>query len=152
MRALNRRTIAVVVLCAVAIVTATAAAHAGTTATTSGEPVPNGHAQAGGSGGALRLTAAPPPGYPMTGIDVSNHQGVINWTSVGAAGAKFSYAKATEGVRFVDGYFDANNQGARTNGLFAGAYHFALPDRSTGRVQADYFLDHAQYVGDGRTL
>jgi len=150
MRALNRR--AVAVLCAIATVTAAAAAHAGTTATTNGEPVPNGHAQAGGSGGGLVLTATPPPGYPVTGIDVSNHQGVIDWTSVAAAGAKFTYAKATEGVRFVDGYFDANNRGAKANGLFAGAYHFALPARSTGRAQADYFLDHAQYISDGRTL
>jgi hypothetical protein len=33
-----------------------------------------------------------------------------------------------------------------------GAYHFALPDRSSGAAQADYLLAHARYAHDGRTL
>ncbi|MFI5593372.1 GH25 family lysozyme [Amycolatopsis sp. NPDC051758] len=88
----------------------------------------------------------------MTGIDVSNHQGTINWANVAAGGAKFAYAKVTEGVNFTDAYFAANYGGAKANGLYAGAYHFARPDRSSGQAQADYFLDRAKYTADGRTL
>ena len=97
-------------------------------------------------------SAAAPPGYTVTGIDVSNHQGTINWSNVAAGGAKFAYAKATEGVYFVDPYYNINYDGAKNNGLYVGAYHYARPDHTGGRAQADYFLDHARYVKDGRTL
>ena len=33
-----------------------------------------------------------------------------------------------------------------------GGYHFARPDRSSGKAQADYFLDNVDYVADGKTL
>jgi GH25 family lysozyme M1 (1,4-beta-N-acetylmuramidase) len=97
-------------------------------------------------------TATAPAGYPVTGIDVSSFQGQIDWASVRAAGAQFSYAKATEGLSYVDPTFTANYQGAKGNGLYAGAYHYGRPDLSGGVAQADYFIDHAQYAADGRTL
>jgi GH25 family lysozyme M1 (1,4-beta-N-acetylmuramidase) len=98
------------------------------------------------------IAPAVPPNYPITGVDVSNHQGTIAWNAVAASGQRFAYAKATEGVHFVDPYFAANYLNAKANNLFIGAYHYARPDRSTGRAQADYFLDRAQYRNDGRTL
>ena len=115
-------------------------------------PVPNGHAHAGTTGGGGPMLAAAPGGYPIGGIDVSNHQGTIDWSRVAAAGARFAYAKATEGVYYTDPYFNANLHGAKDHGIYAGAYHFARPDTSSGRAQADYFLDRAQYINDGRTL
>ncbi len=111
----------------------------------------NGSAHAGATGSGPVLAGAP-PGYSVTGIDVSNHQGTINWASVAAGGAKFMYAKASEGVTYTDPYFTGNYAGAKANGIYAGAYHYARPDRGTGRAQADYFLDRAQYTRDGRTL
>jgi GH25 family lysozyme M1 (1,4-beta-N-acetylmuramidase) len=95
---------------------------------------------------------AAPAGYSITGIDVSHYQTSINWASVAGAGAKFAYAKATEGVSIVDATFSANYNGAKGSGLLAGAYHYARPDQSGGRTQADYFLDRAQWANDGRTL
>jgi GH25 family lysozyme M1 (1,4-beta-N-acetylmuramidase) len=97
-------------------------------------------------------TEAAPNGYPVRGIDVSHYQHIIDWTDVARGGAIFSYAKATEGTHFVDRRFEAHNAGAKRNGLYVGAYHFGRPDRSSGRAQADYFLDRAQYTNDGRTL
>jgi len=34
----------------------------------------------------------------LQGIDVSNHQGTINWTTVAFQGVAFAYIKATEGT------------------------------------------------------
>ncbi len=55
---------------------------------------------------ALCVAAAPfaysrlelaPLWYPVVGVDVSNHQGVIDWPKVRASGVAFAYIKATEG-------------------------------------------------------
>ncbi|MEU4564972.1 GH25 family lysozyme [Actinoplanes sp. NPDC023936] len=102
---------------------------------------------------AKAVTAAAAPGdYSVRGIDISHHQGTIAWSSVGASGEKFSYAKATEGTHFVDSSFAANNAGAKGAGLYAGAYHFARPDRNSGVAEANFFIDNAKFAKDGRTL
>ncbi len=95
---------------------------------------------------------AAPAGYPIGGIDVSAYQGTIDWTQVATGGAKFAYIRASEQAGIPDAYFATNYQQAKANGLYAGAYHRARPDVSGGKEQADYFLDHAAYVADGRTL
>jgi GH25 family lysozyme M1 (1,4-beta-N-acetylmuramidase) len=95
---------------------------------------------------------AAPTGYGVTGIDVSAYQGQVDWAAVAASGAKFAYVRASEQADIPDSYFDANYQGAKANGLYAGAYHRARPDLSSGKAQADFFLDHAGYVTDGKTL
>ncbi|MDQ1295693.1 MAG: hypothetical protein QG608_3578 [Actinomycetota bacterium] len=95
---------------------------------------------------------AVPEGYTVTGLDVSNNQGKINWDSVASRRPYFSYAKVSEGTGFVDQRFAENNAGAKRKGLYAGGYHYALPDKSSGKVQADFFLDHAKYTNDDRTL
>ncbi|MGW3616429.1 GH25 family lysozyme [Micromonospora arida] len=116
-----------------------------------GDDAPDGHPAMTGSAQAA-AAATVPPGYPVTGIDVSHHQGTIDWAAVARGGAKFSYAKATEGLSFVDSSFTANFRGAKQNGILAGAYHYARPDVSDGTSQANYFLDRAQYSQDGKTL
>jgi GH25 family lysozyme M1 (1,4-beta-N-acetylmuramidase) len=129
---------------------ATALALATVCALLPGNPaaVANPNAQSSG-----RTTeAAVPGGYPVSGLDVSNHQGTVNWAQVAKSGQRFAYMKATEGVYFVDPYFAANYAGSKANGLYTGAYHYARPDRGSGRDQADYFLDRARFVNDGRTL
>jgi GH25 family lysozyme M1 (1,4-beta-N-acetylmuramidase) len=104
-------------------------------------------------GGAPAARAAPPPaGYPIIGLDVSTFQGNVDWPAVASRGALFAYARASEQANIPDNSFNTNYHGAKGNGLFAGAYHRARPDVSGGRAQADYFLDQAQYVRDGRTL
>ncbi len=47
----------------------------------------------------------------VSGIDVSHHQGAIDWQAVASAGIDFAYAKATEGSQFVDGQFASNWSG-----------------------------------------
>lgn len=72
------------------------------------------------------------------GIDVSHHQGSIDWRAVEQSGVRFAWIKATEGGTFVDPRFRENWAGAEASGLLRGAYHYFTFCRS-GRVQADRF-------------
>ncbi len=76
----------------------------------------------------------------MLGIDVSNHQGQVNWKKVAGHGVKFAWVKATEGTHFSDPFLRPNLEGARAAGVPVGAYHFARPDRNQPKAEADYFL------------
>lgn len=56
------------------------------------------------------------------GIDVSHHQGYINWRDVAASGISFAIIKATQNR--MDKQFIRNITEARKAGLLVGAYHF----------------------------
>lgn len=77
--------------------------------------------------------------YPVRGIDVSAHQGVIDWKIISTQGINFAFIKATEGGAFKDKYFTQNFEQARQNGIKAGAYHFLSYD-SNGESQAENFI------------
>jgi lysozyme len=73
------------------------------------------------------------------GIDVSHHQGRIDWERVAEDDMSFAYIKATEGGNFLDDRFPENWSGAGEAGLLRGAYHFFT--LCTGGVQqAQNFL------------
>jgi lysozyme len=73
------------------------------------------------------------------GIDVSNHQGKIDWAEVASDEVSYVYMKATEGDDFVDKRFAENWSGAASAGLTRGAYHF-FTLCSSGAAQAANFL------------
>ena len=81
------------------------------------------------------------------GIDVSSYQETVNWTSVKGAGITFAWAKATEGLTYIDAYFTANEANAKAAGVLIGAYHFAHPEEHLGTAGADqeaaYFWNEA---------
>ena len=88
----------------------------------------------------------------LPGIDVSAYQGNINWGSV-APHLDFSYAKATEGNYYKNPVFYNQYVGPYRKKLIRGAYHFAIPNNSSGQSQADYFIKHGGgWSSDGRTL
>jgi lysozyme len=87
-----------------------------------------------------RLTAPSPARFPVRGIDVSHHQGPIDWPRVKDSGQSFVFIKATEGTDFRDVRFQENWRGARATGLVTGAYHF-FTFCSPGLLQADHFLE-----------
>src|SRR5687768_11775294 len=60
----------------------------------------------------------------MLGIDVSHHQGTINWTRVAESGQRFAFHKATEGATFVDDQYVTNRGKAGEVSIPFGAYHF----------------------------
>jgi GH25 family lysozyme M1 (1,4-beta-N-acetylmuramidase) len=91
------------------------------------------------------VVAALPAGA-LPGIDVSHHQGAIDWVQVGGAGVRFAFAKATEGRNYVDPQYATNKAGAALSGVVFGAYHFAQPDGGANDaiLEADHFVDTAQ--------
>ena len=60
----------------------------------------------------------------IAGIDVSHWNGRVNWRTALDAGALFMFAKATQGLTYVDETYRANVEGAYTAGVLRGAYHF----------------------------
>ncbi|MEZ6022907.1 MAG: GH25 family lysozyme [Hyphomonadaceae bacterium] len=60
----------------------------------------------------------------VQGVDVSWHQGAIDWRALAADDVSFAYIKATEGADHVDSRFAANWRDAGAAGLYRGAYHF----------------------------
>lgn len=62
--------------------------------------------------------------YPVRGIDVSHHQGRIDWRRVASDDVAFAVIKATEGGDHIDDAFARNLEEARAAGLAVGAYHF----------------------------
>ncbi|XDD52120.1 GH25 family lysozyme [Leptospira sp. WS92.C1] len=77
--------------------------------------------------------------YPIRGIDVSNHQGKIDWTQIPKSEISFVYIKASEGGDFKDKSFRYNWEEAKKAGLKVGAYHFFTLCRN-GNEQADNFI------------
>lgn len=61
------------------------------------------------------------------GIDVSHHQGHINWSEVAKdkkADISFVYIKATDGSSHVDTRYEHNAMKAKEEGFYVGLYHF----------------------------
>ncbi|KAF9238120.1 glycoside hydrolase family 25 protein [Melanogaster broomeanus] len=87
------------------------------------------------------------------GIDVSDYQPDVDWTTVVNNGVSFAYIKATEGTSYISPSFSSQYTGATNAGLIRGGYHFAHPDESSGATQASYFLANGGgWSADGITL
>lgn len=65
-----------------------------------------------------------PERYPIRGIDVSAHNGMMNLEAARASGIEFIYIKASEGKDFRDQNFRLNYAKARHAGMKIGAYHY----------------------------
>ena len=81
------------------------------------------------------------------GVDVSEHDGDIDWQAVKAAGADFAmirlgYRGYSQGTLALDDYFLANIKGASDAGLKVGVYFFSQA------ITADEARQEAQYVID----
>ncbi|MFI9076434.1 lysozyme [Streptomyces sioyaensis] len=89
----------------------------------------------------------------VSGVDVSSHNRKVGWSGLRRSGVRFAYVKATEGTNYTNPYFAQQYRGSYNSGMIHGAYHFALPDHSSGGAQAEYFADHGgDWSRDGRTL
>lgn len=86
-----------------------------------------------------------PANYALMGIDVSHHQGDINFNEAAKMtengdSLEFVYIKATEGTDFYDRNFDKNAEGFAGVKMPYGFYHFFLP-RESAEAQAIYFCE-----------
>lgn len=80
-------------------------------------------------------------------IDVSNHNGVIDWDKVNADGVALAWAKATEGTTYLDAYLQRNLAGMRESGVQDGTYHFARPAVGNAQQEADWYVDSVLKAG-----
>jgi GH25 family lysozyme M1 (1,4-beta-N-acetylmuramidase) len=71
-------------------------------------------------------------------IDVSHHNGAIDWPAVADAGIALAFIKATQGAGFVDPAFERNRSAAVNAGVLVVPYHFL--DTSDPDRQAAHFL------------
>lgn len=77
--------------------------------------------------------------YPIFGIDVSKHNGKINWEKLKDEKLDFVFIKATEGKTRLDPTYQYNLKGAKSINVRVGAYHFFKFNRD-GADQARNFL------------
>ncbi len=83
---------------------------------------------------------------PKQGIDVSSHQGEIDWAAVAADGIDFAmirvgYRGYTQGTTSLDEYFYENVAGALANGIEVGVYFFSQAlDREEAVEEAELVL------------
>jgi GH25 family lysozyme M1 (1,4-beta-N-acetylmuramidase) len=92
----------------------------------------------------------------VRGVDVASYQhqngAAIGWASVARAGYKFAAIKTTEGNYYVNPYAISDIVSAMSAGLYATVYHFAIPNITTGAVQAQFALKYSKYRSGGRAL
>lgn len=86
-----------------------------------------------------------PEGFPSIGIDVSHHQGEIDWHKLMTESGfdsliHFVYCKATEGNTHFDRQWVKNRKTLNDMGIPNGAYHFFIPQDSA-LPQAKHFLN-----------
>ena len=82
----------------------------------------------------------------MNGIDVSHHQGIINWESAAKNGIDFAIIKAGGSDKgfYKDSKFEDNYAGAKQAGLHVGAYYYVgknCTTRYAGISDAQRFIE-----------
>jgi lysozyme len=77
------------------------------------------------------------------GIDLSHHQGNVNWDKLIKSKPHFVFCKVTEGKSHKDTKYNYYCTQARKNNIKIGAYHF-FSYKSSGKAQANYFIKHAK--------
>ena len=87
-------------------------------------------------------------GSTTKGIDVSEWQGSINWTSVANAGIKFAYIRVSDGTGHMDPDFTTNMSHAKAAGLITGTYQFFEPSESAS-AQAQVVVNAVGKLGAG---
>ena len=84
--------------------------------------------------------------FPVKGIDISHHNGKINFDAVKSDSVRFVIIKATDGVGDYDSCLVRNYTGAKNSGLDVGVYHYFRFHRD-GHSQADYLLSTLDSFG-----
>ncbi|CAN5869173.1 hypothetical protein BH11MYX2_BH11MYX2_27550 [soil metagenome] len=78
-------------------------------------------------------------GPTVAGIDVSYHQGQIDWKKVSRAGIRFAFIRVSDGLIVSDPQFHPNWQHALDAHIARGAYQYFRPDQSP-IAQADAMI------------
>ena len=90
----------------------------------------------------------------IQGIDISRHQGDVDFSAVEGAGMKFCFCKATEGGDYQDPRVSGYWSQLLETSMYRGLYHFARPDlrmgRSGGETEGKNFVRAAKSLGHYR--
>ena len=89
--------------------------------------------------GFLRFNYPDATEFPVQGIDISHHQGTIDWRKIAGDRPGFVIMKATQGRGYRDPRFRPNWEAAGAAGIVRGAYHF-FEFCTSGAVQARNFM------------
>jgi len=90
-----------------------------------------------------------PESFNTFGIDISHHQGEIDWENVLVKNEldsiiSFVYFKVSEGIDHKDTRWNEHRKTLRSFNKKAGAYHFFLPKKDA-LLQAKNFLENYEY-------
>ena len=89
----------------------------------------------------------------IIGIDVSEHNGTLDWAKIKAAGIGFAIIRSGYGTSHVDNQFKANMAGAIAQGIPIGIYHFSYALSTAGaQNEAKYVLGLLEPYRDKITL
>lgn len=85
--------------------------------------------------------------YSRQGIDVSEHQGSIDWELVASDGIEFAFIRLgytgnDTGTKYLDAYYEENIKGARNAGLDVGVYYFSQA------ITVEEAIEEAKFVCD----
>ena len=99
-----------------------------------------------------RITCLSSPA--MTGVDVSSHQGDIDWAAVAGDGIEFAMLRVgsrgySQGAIRADANFETNLAGAQENGLQVGCYFFS---QAVTAAEAEEEADFVLSVLNGRSM
>lgn len=82
-------------------------------------------------------------------IDVSEHNGSVNWAAVKKAGINYAIIRDGYGTSHVDNFFKRNMEGAIAQGIHIGIYHFSYALSAAGaKAEAEYVLKLIQPYKD----
>ncbi|MCK5845800.1 MAG: glycoside hydrolase family 25 protein [Bacteroidales bacterium] len=93
------------------------------------------------------------PDGEVYGIDISRHQGVINWSVLSNFKFRyhkidFIYIKATESDNWIDNRYDINWINSKKHGFIRGAYHFFDPNTKSSTQMENFFKNVKLEKGD----
>jgi lysozyme len=88
----------------------------------------------------------------MPAVDLSRHNGTVDFAKLTASGIRHAWVKVTEGTTHINPGYEDKFKGCRDYGIAVGAYHFGRPDTNGGGLQdahdeAKNFLDAVNKVG-----
>lgn len=87
------------------------------------------------------------------GIDVSEHNGKLDWGKIKASGISFAIVRTGYGISHEDVYFKRNLMGALAQGIPVGVYHFSYALSAEGaKKEAEYVLSLLEPYRDNITL
>ncbi len=98
-----------------------------------------------------KIVMATEPQFLAKGVDVSKWNGDIDWRTVAASGIQFAIIRTSFGwsnrIKFTDPKLIYNINGAKSVGIYIGAYHYSYATTPLEAIwEADFFIDRLKWT------